>query len=68
MGGTVQDGGSLAHIDGLEKNSSGGFVKDALIWQHRALILLSPSPGRPMSISSTGKKGNTEGWWKKLKK
>lgn len=50
-GGTVQAGGPLAAIEGLEKSSSEGLVKELLIWLQRALILLSPSSGNPMSIS-----------------
>lgn len=50
-------GGPFADKVGLEKSSSDGLVKEVLIWQHRALILLSPSPGSPMSISGTSKKG-----------
>lgn len=52
----MQVGGPYADIDGFEKSSSEGLVKDVLIWLHRALILLSPSPGNPMSISGCSKK------------
>lgn len=48
-------GGPLAGKPGLEKSSSDGLVKDELIWQQRALM--SPSPGNPISISNTSKKG-----------
>lgn len=51
IGGTVQIGGPFTDKAGLEKSSSEGFVKEVLIWQHRALILPSPSPGSPMSMS-----------------
>ena len=57
----MQVGGPFADIEGLEKSSSDGLVKEVLIWQHRALILLSPSPGNPMSISGTSKKGKRRG-------
>lgn len=57
----MQVGGPFADEEGLEKSSSDGLVKEVLIWQHRALILLSPSPGSPMSISGTSKKG-THSW------
>lgn len=57
----MQVGGPFAEKEGLEKNSSDGLVKEVLIWQHRALILLSPSSGSPMSISGTSKKG-TQSW------
>lgn len=57
----MQVGGPLADEEGLEKSSSDGLVKELLIWQHRALILLSPSPGIPISISSTSKKGTHRG-------
>lgn len=67
MGGTVQAGGSLADTAWLMKNSSDGFVKEALIWQHNALILLSPSPGRPISISSTRRKGKHRGLVEEIK-
>lgn len=50
-------GGPFADREGLEKSSSDGLVKEVLIWQQRALILPSPSPGSPMSISATSKKG-----------
>lgn len=60
-GGTVQVGGPFAENDGLEKSSSDGLVKDMLIWQHRALILLSPSPGSPMSISTSNKGTHSRG-------
>lgn len=50
-GGTVQVGGPFVDIDGLEKSSSDGLVNEVLIWLHRAFILLSPSPGNPISIS-----------------
>lgn len=53
--------GPFADKEGLEKSSSDGLVKEVLIWLHRALILLSPSPGIPISISSTSKKGTHEG-------
>lgn len=56
IGGTVQVGGPFADKEGLEKSSSDGLVKELLIWQHRAFIPLSPSPGNPISISSTSKK------------
>lgn len=55
-GGTVQVGGPFAEKEGLEKSSSDGLVKEVLIWLHRALILQSPSPGNPISISGTSKK------------
>lgn len=54
-GGTVQVGGPFAAIEGLEKSSSDGLVKELLIWLHRALIL-SPSSGNPISMSSNSKK------------
>lgn len=57
----MQAGGPFADIEGLEKSSSDGLVKEVLIWLHRALILLSPSPGNPMSISSTSKKEKHRG-------
>lgn len=57
----MQVGGPFTDKEGSEKSSSDGLVKEALIWQHRALILLSPSPGSPMSISGTSKKG-THSW------
>lgn len=57
----MQVGGPFADIEGLEKSSSDGLVKELLIWQHRALILLSPSPGSPISISGTSKKGTHRG-------
>lgn len=60
-GGTAQVGGPFVGKEGSEKSSSDGLVKEVLIWQHRALILLSPSPGSPTSISSTSKKG-TRNW------
>lgn len=60
-GGTVQAGGPFADIEGLEKSSSDGLVKEVLIWLHKALILLSPSPGNPMSISGTSKKEKHSG-------
>lgn len=44
-------GGPFTDKEALEKSSSDGFVKEVLIWQHRALMLPSPSPGSPMSIS-----------------
>lgn len=47
----MQVGGPFADIDGLEKSSSDGLVNEVLIWLHRAFILLSPSPGNPISIS-----------------
>lgn len=50
-------GGPFADREGLEKSSSDGLVKELLIWQQRALILPSPSPCSPMSISGTSKKG-----------
>lgn len=53
IGGTVQVGGQFADMDGLEKSSSDGLAKDVLIWLHSALIQLSPSSGKPMSISGT---------------
>lgn len=56
-GGTVQVGGPFAAIEGLEKSSSDGLENELLIWLHRALILLSPSSGNPISISGTSKKG-----------
>lgn len=52
----MQAGGPLME-EVLEKSSSDGLVKEVLIWLHRALILLSPSPGTPISISGTSKKG-----------
>ena len=69
-GGTVQVGGPFADIEELEKSSSDGLVKEVLIWLHRALILLSPSPGNPISISGTGKKERhrgRQGDWKRAK-
>lgn len=42
------------------KSSSDGFVKEALIWQHRALMLPSPSPGSPKSMSAGSKKPEPE--------
>lgn len=57
----MQVGGPFTDKEGSEKSSSDGLVKELLIWQHRALILLSPSPGSPMSISGTSKKG-THRW------
>lgn len=53
----MQVGGPFADKEGLEKSSSDGLVKEVLIWQHRALILLSPSSGSPMSISGSSKNG-----------
>lgn len=61
----MQAGGPFADIEGLEKSSSDGLVKDVLIWQHRALILLSPSPGNPISISGITKKEERRGMWGK---
>lgn len=52
----MQVGGPFADMEGLEKSSSDGLVKEVLIWQHRALILLSPSSGNPMSISVRSEK------------
>lgn len=49
-------GGPFTDREALEKSSSDGFVKEALIWQHRALMLPSPSPGSPMSISGRSTK------------
>lgn len=57
----MQVGGPFADKDGLEKSSSDGLVKELLIWQHSALILLSASPGNPISISGIGKKGAHRG-------
>ncbi len=57
----MQAGGPFADKDGLENSSSDGLVKEVLIWQHSAFILLSPSPGSPMSISGTSKKGTHRG-------
>lgn len=54
----MQVGGPFVDNEGSEKSSSDGLVKEVLIWQHRALTLLS-SPGSPMSISGTSKKGET---------
>lgn len=61
MGGTVQVGGPFTDKEALEKSSSGGFVKEVLIWQHRALMLPSPSPGSPTSMSRRSKHGSREG-------
>lgn len=47
--------GPFADIEVLQNSSSDGLVKEVLIWLHRAFILLSPSPGSPMSISGTSK-------------
>lgn len=55
MGGTEQVGGPLTDREALEKSSSDGLVKEALIWQHSALIPPSPSPGSPMSMSDERK-------------
>lgn len=61
-GGTVQAGGPLAEEEGRGKSSSDGLVKELLIWQHRALILLSPSSGNSISMSGPSKKrGHTRG-------
>lgn len=57
----MQVEGPFADIEGLEKSSSDGLVKEVLIWLHKALILLSPSPGNPMSISGTSKKEKHSG-------
>lgn len=46
-GGTAPLGGRW----GSQKSSSDGLVKELLIWQHRALMLVSPSPGRTTSMS-----------------
>lgn len=56
MGGTEQVGGPLTDREALEKSSSDGLVKEALIWQHSALIPPSPSPGSPMSMSGTSER------------
>lgn len=52
----MQVGGPFTDKEALEKSSSDGLVKEEFIWQHRALILPSPSPDRPMSMSSMSKK------------
>lgn len=56
----MQAGGAFVDNEGSEKSSSDGLVKEVLIWQHRALTLLS-SHGSPMSISGTSKEGK-QGW------
>lgn len=53
----MQVWGPFAGKEGLEKSSSGGLVKELLIWLHRALMLQSPSHGNPKSMSGTSKKG-----------
>lgn len=52
----MQAGGPFTDKEVLEKSSSDGLVKEVLIWQHRALILPSPSPGSPMSMSGMSKR------------
>lgn len=54
-------GGPFADKEGLEKSSSDGLVNEVLIWLHRAFILLSPSPGNPISISGISKIRTHEG-------
>lgn len=54
-------GGPFTDKEALEKSSSDGFVKEVLIWQHRALMLPSPSPGSPMSISGRSRTW-TQSW------
>lgn len=56
MGATEHVGGPFTDREALEKSSSDGLVKEALIWQHRALIVPSPSPGSPISMSAMSKK------------
>lgn len=51
----MQIGGPFRDREGLEKSSSDGLVKEELIWQHRALMLPSPSPGSPRSMSAISK-------------
>lgn len=53
-GGTAQAGGPLGGRGDSQKSSSDGLVKELLIWQHRALMLVSPSPGSPTSMSGDG--------------
>lgn len=48
----MQVGGPFTDKEALEKSSSDGLVKEVFIWQHRAVILPSPSLDRPMSMSS----------------
>lgn len=62
----MQVEGPFADKEGLEKSSSDGLVKELLIWQHRALILLSPSHGIPISISGTSKKVTQRGGGNKV--
>lgn len=68
----MQIGGPFRDREGLEKSSSDGLVKEELIWQHRALMLPSPSPGSPRSMSAIGngrdrQSGGREGTGEKKK-